>query len=238
MSPGAETVVACLTPDNASPEGFRAFIPSGFLPADLRISDGDTLHTWFRRIVQSSDTAETIGRHAINEQFAFFGHIDWRDRQIQHCCFQALITVGGTLEEFYHTGNTRANYYRLDMDLSRLGDLFTHPQPHIHSNAHDAPRFPFAWNENEYILISFLEFLFLNHFHNSWLQWAEVQSKTQIAEETFEEIVNCFLSGTIATRIDHMGQHLDRLKAALRRAKAQRIPNPMPLAPACRALSY
>lgn len=237
-SPGAQAVVASMTPDNRVAAGSRILAPADVWPADLRVSDAETIHQWFRRVIGTRNVDEAIARCAVNNNFAFFGHLGWHDYRIDHCQFQALITAGSTLREFYDVPVEQVFYYRLDVDFTALGELFSHPHPHVHAITKEAPRFPFVCGHEEFVVVSFLEFVFLNHFHNSWLEWAERNATTEISEEAFEEIVFAFNRGDKVQLLPGLTAQIHRLKNALRRAKREEVPGVLPLAPLCELLTY
>lgn len=211
--------------------------PANTLPADLRCSDNEALQQWFRRVVGDNDVAQRIGDCSINPNFCFFGELSWKDQQIHNCRFQALVTLGSSLEEYHSSASEPTFYYRLDTDLTALGRLFSHPHPHLHTIPGDAPRFPFACRNNEFILISFLEFVFLNHFYDSWLKWAEKCASSHISEDAFEEIVFGFERPNGSQFVQSHQAEIEKLKTALREAKQAKVPA-LPISQLCDTLTY
>lgn len=86
------------------------------------------------------------------------------------------------------------------------------------------PRFPFVCSD-EYLPVSFLEFIYLNHFHDDWVKWARSEVSKRGGELPFKGIVESFNSGSIAKRINDFRPHLASLKALLFAAKRERVPN-------------
>lgn len=237
-SPGAQSVIARMTPDKGAPTGSRRIAPTNTLAVDLRISESESVQQWFRRVIGNDDIEQRIEQCAVADDCAFFGEISWANDAIHYCRFQVLITVGMTLSQFYSQASESLFYYRLETDLSALGQLFSHPQPHLHTLPKDAPRFPFIARNNEFILISFLEFIFLNHFYNSWLKWAENKGTTRISREAFEDIVFSFEGSKTRHIVQDLGSEIAELKSALREAKEAEVPNPLTMLPTCQVLTY
>jgi hypothetical protein len=237
-SPGAQSVIVRMTPDNAAPGGKRIVAPTNTLSADLRVSDAESVHEWFKRVIGGMDTDRRIEQIAVEDNFAFFGELSWQNNAIHHCNFQALITAGMTLKQYYSQGGDQSFYYRLDTDLSALGKLFSHPHPHIHAVPKDSPRFPFVARTGEFILVSFLEFIFLNHFHDSWLKWAESKAATRVSEEVFAEIVLGFEYGNSSQLSPRLDSEIINLKTALGEAKRAEVPNSFSIRPLCELLTY
>jgi hypothetical protein len=234
-APGAETVIACLMPKDGEANGSRVF-PRGF--GNARVANAESLHDWLQRLAGGPPDFLDLPRFAVTPNFAFFGSLDWDQNTITRCCLQALVIEEATLREFCESSRGRPLYYRLDFDLTCPGKLFTHPHPHIHSNVHDAPRFSFAHKGGEFIVISFLEFIFLNHFHESWMFWAETEAVKRISEHTFASIFFNYESGAIIDNLAELGEPLNELKAALQSAKTRKTRNPLALPPICGVFNY
>ena len=88
-----------------------------------------------------------------------------------HC--QAFAVVDGTLDDVYQGVARTVRYLRLDYDNEEIGDLFSHPYPHIHTQPGDAPRLPLIPCNLSCTLIDFLEGLYLNFAHRTWMGWAK-----------------------------------------------------------------
>lgn len=181
-------------------------------------------------MIGTAEGVETqIGECAIREEFAFFGRVAWNGDGIHCCSLQALVTEGCNLLDLYlaspeEAREMTAKYYRLDLDLKAPGPLFKEASPHIHAFPDGAPRFPFACSD-EYIPISFFEFIYLNHFHDEWLAWARSVALNHDAEFPFDAIAEGFDSGGIVARIAEFRDYLSRLKRLLSNAKRGRVPD-------------
>ena len=234
-SPGAETVITLLTPHKA-PQGSLVFPKNGLLEADMRVTDSESVHEWFRRLIGSTSSDERIDDCAINSNFAFLGSVHWDKSWITRCSFQALVTTDDSLSKFYNDGRVKSFYYRLDFDPHQPGPLFREPQPHVHCTPSGPPWFPFFCVQGEYVLISFLEFIFLNYFHNDWLSWAEQQSRRLVTPDAFAAIVESYKTGPL-TRLGQLAPDLQKLKRALSEVKQKRSPHVYELLPARSTLS-
>ncbi len=73
-------------------------------------------------------------------------------------------------------------YIRLDYHPNELGDLFSHPLPHIHIDPKGGLRFPFPVSQTGHIIENFIEFLYLNYSYKDWINWAE-----WVWHETFDK---------------------------------------------------
>ena len=236
-SPGAETVTALLSPPPQSPQGSLIFPRKGLFEADMRVSDSESVHTWFRRLIGSTSSDERIDDCAINSNFAFFGSVHWDRSWITRCSFQALVTTDDSLSKFYHDGRVKSFYYRLDFDPHQPGPLFREPQPHVHCTPSGPPWVPFLCVQGEYVLISFLEFLFLNYFYQDWLAWAEQQSRRSVTPDAFAAIVESYKTGPLP-RLDQLAPDLEELKRTLSDVKRERSAHVRELLPTRSTLSY
>lgn len=234
-SPGAECVVGALTPNDA-PDGTRKFPWSDILSADLRVGDAEPIHDWFRRIIGTAEPERRIGQCAVEPNLAVVGYLSWTENVLRECRMQALLTTECELDHFYRHGGPTI-YYRLDLDLAKPGPLFAEPVPHIHTNARGAPRFPFRGPTGEFLPISFLEFLYRNHFHEKWLLWAAEESVTDVTSDQFDALVESFKSGTIERRLNELALPLSALREVLSLRKRERLPNPKELPGCCTDLT-
>jgi len=192
----------------------------------LRIRKNVDLHSWFQNIIGDGDAgALRIEQCSIEDNFAFFGRIKWDKDGIYFCRLQGLIVEGCDLTEYYNSDpkdRILVSYYRLDFDIKTPGNLFKESLPHIHSVTDGSPRFPFMCTVDEYLPISFLEFIYLNHFHDEWLKWAKEVSKSNPGIE-FKNIVDGFAEGWITIRLDNYRSQISQLKQMLSLAKKNRI---------------
>jgi hypothetical protein len=205
---------------------------------ELHVRRPDSLRDWFRRVIGTQQVEIRIRECSLEANFAFFGNVVWRDATILQCSFQALITESPDLLTFYRDDNHAAQYYRLDFDPTRPGPLFAEPQPHIHCIPHGPPRFPLACDAREYCLISFLEFIYRNHFHAKWLTWVKSVSNEGITPTELDAIIAAFDTGTVEARITELGPLLKTLKATLSRHKRNHVRRALALPDACSVLTY
>lgn len=229
FSEGANNAIQALYPHNEK-SGDVAFPPRHQASESLRVGGSETLHEWFRRVIGPDDVADSnIDRCAIRDNFAFFGRVSWDADGINYCGLQALVTRECSLTDYYLADASSIQklvvfYYRLDLDVKMPGPVFKEAMPHIHCIPDGPPRFPFVCSD-EYLPVSFLEFIFLNHFHDDWLKWARSEVSKRGADLPFEGIVEGYNSGSIVERIGEFRLNLAALKKLLFDAKRARVPN-------------
>ncbi len=193
----------------------------------LKGEDEDkTLLNWFKRVIGGGrDRKKRLNECALENRFAFFGKIVWTKEGVTFCGLQALVTEG-TLEEFLEESSNEATYYRLDFDPTKPGPLFKECQPHIHSTFEGPPRFPFWPRPNEFLPTAFIEFIYLNHFHDLWLSWAEREAEFGNKMLPFVSIVEAYKStDQLMLRLDEFKSHIAELKGILHAAKRKHVPN-------------
>lgn len=239
FSPGAHNAIVMLNPGKR-PEGTVGF-PYGveWPETDLRVAPNETVEEWFRRVVGERKPERRIEKCAIEDNAAFFARVQWSETGIDFCRLQMLVTEGGDLMDLYlGSGNVTGTYYRLDLDVAAPGPIFKEPLPHIHCIPDGSPRFPFVPVVNEFLPITFLEFVYLNHFHDKWVAWAESECSARGGALPFDGIVEHFNSGTIVSKLEDFRTHLKALKTLLSAAKRERIPNPPKLHNCVADLNY
>jgi len=231
FSDGADSAIATLDP-GGRPEGQAVFPPRcDWVPVDLRVSDGESLGDWFRRVVGPESTAdERIGRCGIESTMALFARVSWTQDGITCCRMQALITYGGDLTDFYQgDGQTKGTYYRLDLDPTAPGHLFSEPLPHVHCCPNGPPRFPFLCPDGEYLPVAFLEFLYLNHHHDTWLKWARRVCSLRGRSLSFASIAERYALGAGAPHRSELAEDVARLRGLLQQAKRHRLAKAPPI---------
>lgn len=240
FSHAANTAIRNFDPDGR-PSG-RATFPSRHTweQVTFRVQSNETVRDWFKQAIGPEETADSrINDCAIEDYFALFGGIAWDNDGIHFCGLQALVTTGGNLLDYY-SGNegTRASYYRLDVDLRMPGPVFKEPMPHVHCVPDGAPRFAFVCRTDEFLPIAFIEFIYLNHFHDKWIKWARSELSKRGGSLPFESIVDAFNSGSIVPQIEQFKPHLVELKRVLSSAKRERVPNALALNASMAYLNY
>src|ERR1043166_2576644 len=158
FSDGANNFISALDPGER-PEGKLSFPPGhGWRDGLSDVNKNENVHDWFRRVVGSEDKADSrISECAVREDLALLGTIIWARNGVQFCGFQALITTGGNLRDYYLTQSPQdihPTYYRLDLDMSIPGPLFKEPLPHIHCVPHGEPRFQFVFTPEDYLPVA------------------------------------------------------------------------------------
>ena len=210
---------------------------------DVRIKNDQSVASWFRTIAgETDDPKSRILRDAINDHFALVGVLAWDKGSLKFCRLHAVVVENGTLLDLYDDDpkeTITARYYRLDYDVRKPGPLFCEPLPHIHCIPEGAPRFPLPGSSQESLPIRFIEFIYINHFHDEWLKWARAEVEKHCDEDfPFESIVEGYASGSIAVRLAELQTHIEILKSTLSRAKAQFHQNSPPIPEEIRGLNY
>ena len=242
FSNGANNAIEALSP-RGRPSGNSSFPNrTGWANVDLRVGPSETVCEWFQRIIGSPEAPESrISDCAINDRFAFYRYMRWNSEGISSCSLQALVTTNGDLLDFYINdpkSEASAYYYRLDLALNAPGPLFKEPTPHLHFVPDGSPRFSFFCPQGEFLPTAFVEFVYLNHFHDDWLKWAEFESTSRDPNLPFERITTAFESAAILGSIAEFRPHLASLKNVLFAAKRSRIPNAPQINEAINDLNY
>ena len=225
FSDGANDAIATLDP-GGRPEGQAVFPPRcDWGPVDQRVSDGESLGDWFRGAVGPESMAdERIGRCGIERTMALFARVCWTQKGITCCRMQALITCGGELTDFYQEDEqTKGTYYRLDLNPTKQGHLFAEPLPHVHCCPHGPPRFPFVCPDGEYLPAAFLEFLYLNHHHDTWLKWARRVCSLRGGSLSFPSIAERYALGAAGPHQSELAADVAKLRTILQQAKRHHL---------------
>lgn len=230
-SEGVRNVVSALAP-HGGPSGTSRFPTwNRWVHGETRVNGPGsgmlspaTLRQWFQQVVgNESGDSDRIADMQIEDNIACLGTIQWSEGHLIFCRMQVLVTTGGDLMDFYLGENTSMGgyYYRLELDPSQPGPLFTEPQPHVHTQPDGPPRFPFHSPPDDFLPLSFLEFIFLNHKPQQWKNWAERVCKSQRPDLPFKNLADQFASGKISENLEKYETHLEDLKKILRAAKRQ-----------------
>ncbi|WP_437671982.1 hypothetical protein [Sorangium sp. So ce131] len=166
FSAGVENVCTVLKAKGEN----RSSFPRSWQLEHGRIGATESVHKWFVRCV-NDHLGGDLGHCQVADRLAVFVVVHWRNDVIAYLNFQALVTVGGTLEDYYLDSSTEAQYLRLDYDMSALGAMFREPLPHVHIRPDGEPRFPMMSTPN--VIIDFFDFIYRNYFHSEWIEWAE-----------------------------------------------------------------
>lgn len=142
-----------------------------------KISENDFISEWIARNIPKDDLVNYLPY----DNFIFIARIDYKEQQLHYANLQAFI-----LDHPDHDKRSFANiydcnidikinnyifYYRLDFDIDKPGSTFDHPYPHIHTRQNDIPRMQFSMDPDIFLPITFLEFLYLNHYKAEWNFW-------------------------------------------------------------------
>jgi hypothetical protein len=206
LSPGVENLVHVLNPWGR-PEGQASF-PAGLGVQVPRAKGHETVQQWFVRAV---DTALEGRPDACsiavgdNRQMGLLGSIHWHNGSELSFARLHAIVCEGMLDDLYldETSSVPAYYLRLDYDLEALGELFSHPHPHVHSAPWPkfALRFPPDMAETGNVVMDFVDFLYRNFFHATWMEWARstweseavrLAGRSAVEEDLFSLISEAF----------------------------------------------
>ena len=147
--------------------------------ASLRCDEEDP-GDWFKRIVRQVagdadahiDAVKAVLESCeLADGLAVFATLSWDHGKITHFSMQVFVTPGTDLSGFLNGDECVPCYYRLDFSPRERGDLFSHPFAHVHSKPDGPPRFPWPFQPNSYLPLSFLEFVIINHHYEYWKRW-------------------------------------------------------------------
>jgi hypothetical protein len=154
----------------------RAFFPVEIEGEDVRVAPGQDAADWFRHCVQTY-FREDVQVCAVEDNLALLLAIFGDKKKVHSIHCQAFAVVDGTLADVDQGIARTVRYLRLDYDNEEIGDLFSHPYPHVHAQPGDTPRFPLIPCNPRCTLIDFLEGLYLNFAHRTWMQWRRTFSR-------------------------------------------------------------
>ena len=140
---------------------------------DARVGASESLHDWFRRLVDNSCQGDTRNCE-IEENIALFGEFSWSNKKEIEVANVTVLVLPIRLDDYYFDGpqGNEESYFRLDYDTKTLGTPFSHPVPHIHVSGHSSLRFSLD-GESGNILIDFIEFIYRHFKPGVWQSWAE-----------------------------------------------------------------
>jgi hypothetical protein len=207
-SPGVVNVIGTLK-SHRRPSG-SAHFPwvDGWTGDNIRVKviDENTtdmqavLQGWFMKLIGPAATArQRIDECGIDDNVACFAAVAWNNNILEFCRMQVLVTKGGNLMDFYRASNSdvTANYYRLELDPYQPGPMFTEPQPHVHTVPSGSPRFAFFSQVDEFLPLSFLEFIYLNHQAEKWRIWARNECNFRNPMINFDGVLQAFNDGRL-----------------------------------------
>lgn len=165
---------------------------------------------------------------------ALFAHVKWREStKLVFAKMHVVIVDGGTIEEFLLGAQGLVPHYlRFDFDLSALGQMFTHPQPHIHASSEKVfARFPVDPISGN-VVPEFLDFLYRNYFSVKWIAWArEVWRRGNQGEEApFAVVEDAFKKGKHGILMSQYPRELARMKRVWQQQRDRyplRVPGPV-----------
>lgn len=223
-SHGVASAIIRLTPFGR-PFG-RATIPSeNYDESVSRVVDNELPNDWLRRVAnQTADPDKYINDTSINSNLLMIGFVEWDNGIIQKCSIQALVSLNGTITEVYkNEREVVSQYYRIDLSPLEPGPLFKEALPHIHSIPDGEPRFALPSSMEIYLPLRFIEFIFLNHFHDDWAVWAEnVSLGGDITYAEIDEVIalrNSFNDGSLWAKRDSLKAIAMKMKSLLHAEK-------------------
>lgn len=244
LSSGVERLVHALHPWSR-PQGEACFPPK--LVGDIpRAKDEESIRQWFIRAVDSTLGGD-LHSCLVEPRFAALASVKWRDRdQLQFVRMHAVVGED-ELEDFYldDTRASRVYYLRLDHDLSALGELFSHSQPHVHMTPWNfALRSPPDVGDTGNVIVDFVDFICRNLFHAQWMEWARATWSRSVSEagatsqeELFDVISAAFRSSKAGVlQQEPYVSTLSRMKRTWRESRDASLPLRVP-ASASRLLS-
>jgi len=209
----------------------RTFRPEGgvWFPSELRDKETkrkrqESLHEWFCRVVEQLGplAPESL---ALEPNIGLLATIKWvSGTSLTYANIQVII-ANSSLQDYYYEP-TEAFYLRLDCDKQTLGDLFTHPHPHLHIDNELGPRFALDAGTSENVVVDFIEFLYRHYKPDLWLEWASTiwdrdfaQRRPHNPEQNpLPRIIEAFQASEYSV-LRSYGTDLAQLKSLLTRSK-------------------
>lgn len=201
----------------------RVAFPPSLTEADARRSPGESLHTWFERLVIKYCEGHP-NRVAIEDNIAVFVRLVWtKKKRLLYANIQTLVATVD-LDDYFLDAGADATYLRLDFDYTTLGDPFSHPLAHIHVEGAMSPRFALDGGNSGNIIVDYLEFIYRHYVPVKWRAWAEqvwgreYRPDSEDEADPFQVIMQAFASSQFDILRDN-SPAMGRIKRALRRRK-------------------
>ena len=220
FSVGVDTLLQAVRPYGRDVSAF----PPALNETEARRSPGETLHQWFMRVVNQFCDGDPK-RTAIEDNIAVFVKLSWKDRKRLIYANVQTVVAECDLDDYYLGENAEAQYLRLDFDYKTLGDPFSHPLAHVHTEGDLSPRFALEGGIAGNILVDYLDFVYRNFVPVKWITWAEREWGREFVATAnvgdvnfFPTIVDAFASSQFQILRDHASL-LSRIKRTLRKRK-------------------
>lgn len=210
--------------------GDRSSFPRGFTLEGGRVGKSESIGMWFKRCVDELLGGD-VGRCKVEDHLALFAVVHWRDKQtMSHVSCQAVIVQQGIVDHLYRDPGLRAQYLRLDYDLTALGAMFREPTPHVHVHPDGEPRFGLPTSRN--VLMDFLDFVYRNYCYETWLRWAtsvwEREARLRGRDPAIIEQVQRAFDTANCAALGRFSADLDRMKRAWRAERDALWPHVVP----------
>jgi hypothetical protein len=225
-----------VTKPNKNSTGSHKYPKGPWKNVNTRCEEKD-LHVWFTKMVDEAATGfdspdAAIGNCELMPGLAIFAKFSWEQNILSSCSIQALIAPGNTLTEYYLDSNSsEAHYNRLDYSIEERGSIFNHPFPHIHSQPDGPPRFPFPISSESFPPLDFIEFIFLNYYHEEWQKWIETIHDSQTSSFLknnnieLEDAIDAFKKAPLWERFKKPEDLISEIKRAAQQEKAKLTAN-------------
>jgi hypothetical protein len=229
LSDGIAQAVQVLSP-GGRPAGTSCF-PAGVTRDNVKARSGYTPRDWLLRCVKDvlhGDESLCL----VEDNLAVFALIEWRDGERLTYANIQVLRADATISEYCRDGGIKADYLRLDLDFGALGDIFTHPLPHVHDKPDGPPRFTFELPSSN-IVVDFFDFVYRQFYHDKWVAWARqawddhyektITRAEEIDSNPFNIIVEAFKAAQYEALRDRQDQ-VQKLKRVLQSWKDQLFP--------------
>jgi len=220
FSVGVDTLLQAVRPYGRDASAF----PPAFDETEARRNPGERLHEWFVRVVNRFCGGDPK-RTALEDNIAVFVKLSWKDKKRLIYANIQTVVVACDLDDYYLGANAEAQYLRLDFDYKTLGDPFSHPLAHVHTEGDLSPRFALEGGIAGNIVVDYLEFLYRNFVPAKWIRWAEREWEREFMATAkagdvnhFPTIVDAFATSQFQILRDHAAL-LGRIKRAIRKRK-------------------
>ena len=133
--------------------------PDPLITAFLKIPDELPARQWLAMIQDHYEkNNDNIYDHCLEPELFLAGQVSFENGKIADLSLSAVFHRKSIFALLLEENDADA-YFRLDYQLDKIGEIFSHPIPHLHFVVHDAPRVFLGQFENGHTILSFIEFL-------------------------------------------------------------------------------
>ncbi|MCX7047792.1 MAG: DUF2290 domain-containing protein [Candidatus Sumerlaeota bacterium] len=226
FSTAADNLLDIIRPYNRPESAF----PTGLDATVARRQANESLHQWFRRLVDRYCSGQPeLAR--LEDDIALFAKLKWNHDQLYFASIQVLVVADKIpLADYYLDDSISATSLRLDLNYETLGKPFTHPLPHIHVGTDESLRFSLGSGIRGNVVMDFLDFIYRSFAPEEWESWARRQwmalRESDEDEDRFDQIMIAFREAQFAV-LKQNAVLISDIKTALNNSKDSIFSAPM-----------